>query len=131
MRPSPEQGGGWLVEACDECGTKLVDNCAICGAPVCCPRCCREDMKEQGGIRLKNRIMGNRAIACNYCGKPQTLVIPYAETDRISILYLVAKAFLVAVEMHNASPFDLAIEGKYNSAKADFIKVFEFVEDAK
>ena len=31
---------------CDECGTELIDRCWRCGAPVCCPKCCDETMKE-------------------------------------------------------------------------------------
>ena len=27
-------------ERCDDCGTELIDSCLICGAPVCCPKCC-------------------------------------------------------------------------------------------
>jgi len=27
---------------CEECGTNLIDHCLLCGAPVCCPKCCAE-----------------------------------------------------------------------------------------
>ena len=29
-------------EVCDDCGAELKNDCAVCGAPVCCPRCCAE-----------------------------------------------------------------------------------------
>jgi chromosome segregation ATPase len=29
-----------MSERCDDCGTELIDKCAVCGAPVCCPLCC-------------------------------------------------------------------------------------------
>lgn len=33
---------------CDECGSELIDHCIICGAPVCCPKCCRNrDEQDQ------------------------------------------------------------------------------------
>jgi len=31
---------------CDTCGSELIDKCAMCGAPVCCPVCCRQARKE-------------------------------------------------------------------------------------
>ena len=33
-------------EKCEYCGTELVSNCVICGAPVCCPKCCNESQLE-------------------------------------------------------------------------------------
>ena len=32
---------------CDTCGEELIDRCFICGAPVCCPRCCAEATRQQ------------------------------------------------------------------------------------
>lgn len=32
-----------LNEECEHCGTKLICRCLLCGAPVCCPKCCGED----------------------------------------------------------------------------------------
>ena len=29
-----------MSERCDDCGTELIDKCAVCGAPICCPLCC-------------------------------------------------------------------------------------------
>jgi len=29
-------------EFCDHCGTILIYRCLVCGAPVCCPKCCSE-----------------------------------------------------------------------------------------
>ncbi len=31
---------------CDVCGTALHDKCLICGAPQCCPKCCREAWED-------------------------------------------------------------------------------------
>ena len=36
-------------QTCGECGTKLIDRCYRCGAPVCCPRCCEDAAKEAKG----------------------------------------------------------------------------------
>ena len=33
-------------DVCDECGTKLILDCPICGAPNCCPKCCEEAQQE-------------------------------------------------------------------------------------
>ena len=46
-----------MSEFCDECGTELIDKCFRCGAPVCCPKCCRED----NGI---NRKQNDPCIVC-------------------------------------------------------------------
>jgi len=32
-----------IDEYCDECGTQLETDCLMCGAPVCCKKCCGED----------------------------------------------------------------------------------------
>ena len=32
---------------CDECGAELIDGCTVCGAPICCPKCCKEATKEE------------------------------------------------------------------------------------
>lgn len=34
-----------LKERCAVCGTKLISPCYVCGAPVCCPKCCEETTK--------------------------------------------------------------------------------------
>lgn len=31
---------------CDDCGTECQDNCLVCGAPQCCPKCCAEATAE-------------------------------------------------------------------------------------
>jgi len=31
---------------CDECGADIIDNCQQCGAPQCCPQCCRIERLE-------------------------------------------------------------------------------------
>jgi hypothetical protein len=32
---------------CEECGTRLINRCLRCGAPVCCPKCCAQDEVEE------------------------------------------------------------------------------------
>lgn len=34
-------------EKCDHCGSECIDRCVICGAPQCCPVCCRESILQQ------------------------------------------------------------------------------------
>ena len=29
-------------EKCEKCGTPLINDCILCGAPICCPKCCKE-----------------------------------------------------------------------------------------
>ena len=31
---------------CEYCGTTIIQDCPICGAPNCCPKCCEETTKE-------------------------------------------------------------------------------------
>jgi len=77
---------------------------------------------------LKNKLMGNKNIACNYCGKPQCVDVPYDEDDAVAELYGAAKAFLNAVELHNQAPFDCIILSSYNQAKKRFIHAFDLGE---
>ena len=35
-----------IVNNCAECGTGVICDCPVCGAPNCCPRCCDEATKE-------------------------------------------------------------------------------------
>lgn len=35
-----------LDEKCSDCGTNLITKCKICGAPNCCPECCKHTTKE-------------------------------------------------------------------------------------
>jgi hypothetical protein len=35
-----------ICDTCDVCGTELIYCCFNCGAPVCCPKCCRETTNE-------------------------------------------------------------------------------------
>ena len=41
--PSEYEYNERLDEVCDKCGTNLITRCLVCGAPVCCPKCCAED----------------------------------------------------------------------------------------
>ena len=50
-----------LSGKCDHCGADIIDNCPRCGAPQCCPQCCRiteleaqledRDMLYEAGIK--------------------------------------------------------------------------------
>ena len=31
---------------CEHCGATIINNCPVCGAPQCCPQCCRIDQLE-------------------------------------------------------------------------------------
>jgi hypothetical protein len=37
---------------CEHCGAWLVENCATCGAPNCCPQCCRITQLEEVNKKL-------------------------------------------------------------------------------
>lgn len=39
---------------CEDCGTKLIDNCFVCGAPVCCPKCCKITTMQVRMDRIKS-----------------------------------------------------------------------------
>jgi hypothetical protein len=41
---------------CDECGANLVDNCPVCGAPICCPQCCRIDQQTARIKKLNDQV---------------------------------------------------------------------------
>ena len=45
-KPFPENLDSIEHEKCDFCGTELISNCLICGAPVCCPKCCNSGVKN-------------------------------------------------------------------------------------
>lgn len=32
-------------DTCEYCGHYTIDRCPMCGAPQCCPRCCRESLE--------------------------------------------------------------------------------------
>lgn len=42
-KPTDNLSNGGIGEYCDECGTELIDRCVRCGAPICCPKCCKQD----------------------------------------------------------------------------------------
>ncbi len=42
MTPRKESEAVPDRQKCDECGTKIIDQCFKCGAPQCCPKCCAE-----------------------------------------------------------------------------------------
>lgn len=44
--PQPNLNAVKNGEFCESCGTELMDKCNVCGAPVCCPKCCRESELE-------------------------------------------------------------------------------------
>ncbi len=35
-----------LEQECDDCGSQIIYNCARCGAPQCCPKCCEKTTYE-------------------------------------------------------------------------------------
>lgn len=35
-----------MSNKCETCGTPIIDDCPVCGAPQCCPKCCEETTKE-------------------------------------------------------------------------------------
>ena len=37
-------------EPCEHCGTPTICNCVVCGAPVCCPKCCYETEQERNEL---------------------------------------------------------------------------------
>ena len=43
-----------LSDKCETCGTELITNCLVCGAPLCCPKCCDKD-----SIIIKEARMGD------------------------------------------------------------------------
>ena len=32
--------------SCEHCGTEIIYDCYVCGAPLCCPKCCAEATRE-------------------------------------------------------------------------------------
>lgn len=50
-------------QTCDTCGTELIlDGCSECGAPICCPVCCRETTLESEIERLKEENLRLHAV---------------------------------------------------------------------
>lgn len=46
LRSQLEEADTQLAERCDHCGAKVYSgppDCPTCGAPICCPQCCRID----------------------------------------------------------------------------------------
>ena len=42
---------------CEDCGTELnMNGCLVCGAPVCCPRCCQVNSFEMEIAALQARL---------------------------------------------------------------------------
>jgi hypothetical protein len=41
---------------CDECGANIVDNCHRCGAPQCCPQCCKIEQLEADLTSYRDRL---------------------------------------------------------------------------
>lgn len=34
-----------IDEKCEYCGSALISRCLSCGAPVCCPKCCKDSIE--------------------------------------------------------------------------------------
>ena len=56
------------ASVCDVCGTALIDNCLICGAPQCCPKCCKKATDE-----LRNAEKGERCPVQNWIARCRSL----------------------------------------------------------
>lgn len=48
---------------CEHCGATTIDNCVRCGAPQCCPQCCRIatmelefDTEKRGRVKLESEL---------------------------------------------------------------------------
>lgn len=40
------------VEICEDCGSRLINRCVRCGAPVCCPECCQASDKQLNNLEV-------------------------------------------------------------------------------
>jgi hypothetical protein len=76
---------------CDACGAKIIDKCVCCGAPQCCPQCCRIDelerelaaAKERNAIYNDNRRIDDREHAATIDALRERLSSVAAERDRL------------------------------------------------
>lgn len=45
-----------IAEKCQTHDVHLINHCIMCGAPVCCPKCCRESMAELEEHKLTSSV---------------------------------------------------------------------------
>ncbi len=60
---------------CDVCGAKTIDDCSTCGAPQCCPQCCKISELQQQLAEAKKAELGIFKAGEEYAAK-------IAERDR-------------------------------------------------
>jgi hypothetical protein len=57
-KPQPYSDWGRPANySCDDCGTGVICDCPMCGAPNCCPKCCdesRQELREEAAARAKS-----------------------------------------------------------------------------
>lgn len=41
---------------CDKCGANIINDCSTCGAPQCCPQCCKIYEQQREIARLKDEL---------------------------------------------------------------------------
>ena len=65
---------------CDHCGANIIDNCPRCGAPQCCPQCCRiaaleaENERLRDDIKTQNKMLNEQvAIMADLNGEAKEL----------------------------------------------------------
>jgi hypothetical protein len=51
-----EETSKWRKGRCQLCGANLVDDCRRCGAPQCCPQCCRHEEMIRLVAALENKF---------------------------------------------------------------------------
>lgn len=78
------------MNTCETCGERIVDHTAVCGAPQCCPRCCKE--AEQQGCHTEADIVRGQLNAALDGVDPGK-----AGQDFISALFSAVKADLPAM----------------------------------
>lgn len=77
-----------MLPICDECGTTVIDDCLVCGAPVCCPRCCKETQDEEQKSHAADRPDQTKEVLPPYGhAKPETIT-----DDALRIQWLCASS---------------------------------------
>ena len=91
-----------MSSKCEHCGTTIIDDCWVCGAPQCCPKCCEETTKELLESRKTTVVSirkkrGQPRFHCDvYCGRPSIYGNPFLigrDGDRKQVLEKYKKYF--------------------------------------
>lgn len=45
-----------MSDRCDNCGADIIDKCPRCGAPQCCPQCCKIDELQRQIGKLETAL---------------------------------------------------------------------------